>query len=60
MELHKNQFPNCPPRLADYYFCGWSVSHYVLPPEQFIACQEGKVLRASTKEQIEKLISLQK
>jgi hypothetical protein len=42
-------------RLIPYPYQGWMVYHYV-GPEQFIACQEARVLRASTKDRIEKLI----
>ena len=42
-------------RLIPYPYQGWMVYHYV-GPERFIACQEARVLRAPTKDSIEKLI----
>jgi len=56
VNLHKNQFPNTNPRLADYLYKGWKVCHYTLPPEQFIAQKGARCLRADTQIDIEKKI----
>lgn len=62
MNLHKYQYPETGKvRLANYEYNGWVVSHYVLPPEQFMAIDGfGGILRASTKDEIEQLIDEQK
>ena len=58
MKLHKYQFPETgKPRLANYEYKGWSISHYVLPPERFIAIKDESIIRASTKNLIEQKIT---
>lgn len=44
------------PRLAPHQYRSWMIHHYVEDKEQFIACNGGLVLRATTKEAIEDLI----
>ena len=48
-------------RLKPYPYKGWMIHHYLAfpeynTPEQFMACKEWRVLRASTKEEIEKMV----
>lgn len=43
-------------RLKPYLYNGWMVHHYTEGKEQFIACKEAAVLRATTKQEIERLI----
>jgi len=57
MKLHDTQYPDTKPRLADYFYNGWKISHYTLPPEQFMASKGAKVPRDDTKEGIEKQIT---
>lgn len=43
-------------RNEPYYYRGWMVHHYIEGEEQYLACNEGLVLRATTREEIERLI----
>jgi hypothetical protein len=50
---------NPPPvceRMKPYTYNGFTITHYNLGKEQFIACQEANVLRDVTKEGIEQQI----
>ena len=54
MKPHKYQFPETGKiRLANYDYMGWTISHYVLPPEQFFAIKCNIIIIEKSKNLIE-------
>jgi len=53
MELHKYQHEGYPPRLADYQYMDFKVSHYTYGNEEFIACKDSVVFRGINQEDIQ-------